>query len=252
MLHYASQNKHSQSDEIKLAFENILQNSGLKLEQISTIVCASGPGSFTGVRIGLSFVLGLTAFVPIKVVYINNLLANINFNVLFGINKPSLNVVSIVDGLKNEVYLQQFTIDKDGDIFTEITPAEPINIATNQIAAYLTAQNVEIDAVFCTNDSILQQLCSFNNQQQGVKSTISTPPTQPSMQELLMEESLGRETLMHKFLTKIPTAAELLNCYLKTPPPQQTTCNITYIRNFISTGSPISPRHSREGGNPVK
>jgi len=38
----------------------IIENSGIKLEEIDYFVISRGPGSWTGIRTGISFVKGLT------------------------------------------------------------------------------------------------------------------------------------------------------------------------------------------------
>jgi tRNA threonylcarbamoyladenosine biosynthesis protein TsaB len=55
--------------------ENLLARHGLKLDDIHGFASASGPGTFTGVRVGLTAVKGLAEAMSRKVVAVSNLKA---------------------------------------------------------------------------------------------------------------------------------------------------------------------------------
>jgi tRNA threonylcarbamoyladenosine biosynthesis protein TsaB len=55
------------------AVANLLTNAKIQLDQLHAIVAVNGPGSFTGVRIGLSAVKGLAEFHQIPVVAVSRL-----------------------------------------------------------------------------------------------------------------------------------------------------------------------------------
>jgi tRNA threonylcarbamoyladenosine biosynthesis protein TsaB len=55
--------------------ENLLARQGLRLEDIDGFASASGPGTFTGVRVGLTTVKGLAEATSRKVVAVSNLKA---------------------------------------------------------------------------------------------------------------------------------------------------------------------------------
>lgn len=50
---------NSHSEDLAKLTEGLLAEAGLGVRQISHIVCGAGPGSFTGLRIGLAFAKGL-------------------------------------------------------------------------------------------------------------------------------------------------------------------------------------------------
>jgi tRNA threonylcarbamoyladenosine biosynthesis protein TsaB len=62
---------HVLFDEI----ERLLERHGVRVEQIDAFASASGPGSFTGVRVGLTAVKGLAEATGRKVVAVSNLQA---------------------------------------------------------------------------------------------------------------------------------------------------------------------------------
>lgn len=62
-----------QASCLPAAFQSILSLSGLSPSRITRLVLATGPGSFTGVRLGLSYGLALAAALDCPVVPVNNL-----------------------------------------------------------------------------------------------------------------------------------------------------------------------------------
>jgi len=56
-VNYASPSSHSR--QVFQAVDDIIRLSGLKLDQLEGLAVAAGPGSFTGIRIGLSLVKAL-------------------------------------------------------------------------------------------------------------------------------------------------------------------------------------------------
>jgi tRNA threonylcarbamoyladenosine biosynthesis protein TsaB len=61
------------------ALEDILRRAAVKIEEIDLFASASGPGSFTGVRIGLSFAKGLAEAMGKPAVAVSNLRALASF-----------------------------------------------------------------------------------------------------------------------------------------------------------------------------
>jgi len=79
--------------------ERLLQNQGMKLSDIDGLGVAVGPGSFTGLRIGLSVVKGMAIGLNIKAVGFSSLEA-LAFN---GRGRDGI-IASVVDARRGEVY----------------------------------------------------------------------------------------------------------------------------------------------------
>ena len=62
--------KVTQTEQIFFVLKKILGN--IKLRDLDFIVVLSGPGSFTGIRLGLSFVKGIAIALSIPVIVLNN------------------------------------------------------------------------------------------------------------------------------------------------------------------------------------
>ncbi|MBV9764261.1 MAG: tRNA (adenosine(37)-N6)-threonylcarbamoyltransferase complex dimerization subunit type 1 TsaB [Acidobacteriaceae bacterium] len=79
------------------AIEQILTHAGIRLSEIDCFAAASGPGSFTGVRVGLSAVKGLAEATGKRAIGVSNLQALSSFG-----NLPLRAVV--LDARRGEVY----------------------------------------------------------------------------------------------------------------------------------------------------
>jgi tRNA threonylcarbamoyladenosine biosynthesis protein TsaB len=102
-----SRRQHANHSQIILPLiEDILGRRGLSLGELSGLAVSIGPGSFTGLRIGLSTVKGLAYGSGIPVVGISTLLANAARATQWrGL------ICSFLDARKNEVYASIFVND---------------------------------------------------------------------------------------------------------------------------------------------
>jgi tRNA threonylcarbamoyladenosine biosynthesis protein TsaB len=85
--------------ELGKAVAQIMSGNGLAIEEVNRAALVSGPGSFTGLRIGMSYVKGLHAALGMDVVTMNSLelLAS-------AVAKEGTPVCPMIDARKNEVY----------------------------------------------------------------------------------------------------------------------------------------------------
>lgn len=63
------------SETLCLAVDQLLQKSNVKFDDLDAYACAIGPGSFTGIRIGVSTVKGYNVACPKKLLALNTLQA---------------------------------------------------------------------------------------------------------------------------------------------------------------------------------
>lgn len=83
--------------------EYVLSQAGVPASELDLLVCAKGPGSFTGLRIGMSTVKGLAAGLEKPFVSVPTLDAMAYAN-----SSHPATVVPIIDGKKRRVYLALF------------------------------------------------------------------------------------------------------------------------------------------------
>ncbi len=86
------------------AIDDLLKTAAFRLAEIDCFAAASGPGSFTGVRVGLSTVKGLAEATGKPAVGVSNLRARASFG-----NLPLR--VAILDARRGEVYAAIYNAD---------------------------------------------------------------------------------------------------------------------------------------------
>lgn len=113
--------KAAHSERIVSEIDHVLAQSGLKVDDINVFAISIGPGSFTGLRVGLSTVKGLVYAMGKKLVSIPSLEA-------FAWNIPFSRylICPLLDARKKEVYAGIFKWTGNG--FMRIMDEQPIKI----------------------------------------------------------------------------------------------------------------------------
>lgn len=122
------------SSRVLEAVDEVLEKADMTLAQLDGLGVTTGPGSFTGLRIGLSTVKGLAFGLnrPVAGVGVLEVLAN---QVLFVQGVP---VAAFVDGGKEEVFTQRFFMVNGG-----ILPmSDPENLSYPKAAATITENTI--------------------------------------------------------------------------------------------------------------
>jgi len=120
----------SYSSTLVAAVGEVLSQAGIQLQEVGGIVVVNGPGSFTGVRVGLSAVKGLTEAMQIPVVVVSRL------EVLAGKAQTSL---AALDAHRQEVFLRLDEADGSAKESlagkTELAAIRPVRVAVCDDAA---------------------------------------------------------------------------------------------------------------------
>lgn len=96
----------NQSESLSKMVAELLLETETKINQVSSVIANKGPGSFTGVRIGLSFMEGLCFGNNIKKLYVSS------FGSILGnsINRKfDKNVLVVLNAIRDTFYIQQFS-----------------------------------------------------------------------------------------------------------------------------------------------
>ena len=96
------------SRDLLPAIDRLLKARGWTVAQLDGVVVTIGPGSFTGLRIGVSFVKGLAAARPLRVIAVGTLDA-----VAVASGQSGL-VAALVDASRGEVYARVFDCREGG------------------------------------------------------------------------------------------------------------------------------------------
>ena len=96
---YTLNTTHTHSETMLPMIENLLHNAKISLSNIDKFACSAGPGSFTGVRIGISIIKGLAFGTDKPCVGVSTLEAlAYNMNGFDGIISP------VMDARRSQVY----------------------------------------------------------------------------------------------------------------------------------------------------
>lgn len=101
--------------------DSALKNAEIPLDSIDLFACSAGPGSFTGIRIGVAAIKGLCDGTKKKCMPVSTLEA-LAYNLL----GRSCTAVCVMDARCNQVYCGIFKID--GDTVTRLAEDEAIKI----------------------------------------------------------------------------------------------------------------------------
>ncbi len=90
----------SHSEKVTEALQELLRSTNKSLQDIELLVCTHGPGSFTGIRVGLSVVRSLAHSLSLPVIVLDDCLS-------IALNAPALKPMHqlvVIDAQKNKVF----------------------------------------------------------------------------------------------------------------------------------------------------
>lgn len=120
----------SQSNSLLSDIDNTLEEAGLSLQGVDLLACASGPGSFTGLRIGIATLKALAATLDRPCTGIPTLKA-----VAKGAG-PSAATVALLPAGRGELFAQMFSVSEDETV-TEID--SPAHLSPRRLVAKYAA-----------------------------------------------------------------------------------------------------------------
>ena len=123
--------------------DELLKRNNLKIENIDMISCCVGPGSFTGIRIGVSSIKPIAEVLNIKIASVTSL-ETLAKNVLANENEK---IISLIDARNNQVYCGIF--DNNYNL-EEGYIADDIQVVIQKIQKYK-------EIIFVGNGAILHQ-----------------------------------------------------------------------------------------------
>jgi len=94
--------------------DELLKEAGIGLSQCDGLIFGRGPGSFTGVRIGVGVAQGLAFAANLPVVGVSSLQAMAQLAFMQGkVKKPNVQVFATIDARMSEVYNGYFMLDEN-------------------------------------------------------------------------------------------------------------------------------------------
>jgi tRNA threonylcarbamoyladenosine biosynthesis protein TsaB len=122
--------KNSHAEHIEQAVTLMLQSNKVAAAAVTHIAVAIGPGSFTGLRIGLAFVKGFcangsaTRVLPVSSLHV---LAH------GALPRPSATVIAAIDARRDEVFWARFSLDSAGIVRKTPDALCPLPIFTDSL-----------------------------------------------------------------------------------------------------------------------
>jgi len=107
-------NKQTHSRHVMVLIQQVLDMSGVSVSDVDGFASTYGPGTFTGLRIGMSTLKGLADAVDKPIVGVSSLAA------LAWQADPSIRICPLIDARRNEVYFAHYQYEK-GQL-KEVTP----------------------------------------------------------------------------------------------------------------------------------
>ncbi len=104
---------YSHGEKLTIFIERVLKDAGISMQELNGISVASGPGSYTGLRIGVATAKGLCYSLKIPLIAIDSLTA------LAEQVETSQNKCAVIDARRMEVYNCIF--DSEGNKLKEIS-----------------------------------------------------------------------------------------------------------------------------------
>lgn len=132
--------RNRQTQALMPMIESVLEQANVALHEIQSLVTTSGPGSFTGIRIGLAVARSLALALKIPAIAVGTL-------ELLAWQAAKTNpgtVVAVINAYRGEIYVQQFTCTphpskKEGTVML-LQPLTHVQaIPADQLDAYLPA-----------------------------------------------------------------------------------------------------------------
>ena len=107
----------SQSAHLLQSISNALEDAGVMLSDIDLFAAAAGPGSFTGLRIGLATVKSFAATLARSCVGVPTLYA------VAGAAGESTRTLALLPAGRGEVFAQLLTVERSGQVHPQDAPA---------------------------------------------------------------------------------------------------------------------------------
>ncbi|MBQ2916929.1 MAG: tRNA (adenosine(37)-N6)-threonylcarbamoyltransferase complex dimerization subunit type 1 TsaB [Clostridia bacterium] len=122
-------NNKTHSETLMPLIDELFKTTGLNLSDIDAVACDIGPGSFTGIRIGISSIKAIAETLNIPVIDVSSLEA-LAYNIQ---DENCKTICSLIDARNNQVYCGIF--DKSHNLLENYL-ADDINIVKEALNKY--------------------------------------------------------------------------------------------------------------------
>ncbi len=112
-----SDDKFSHGEKLTLLIQEVLDKQQISSKDLSAVSVSAGPGSYTGLRIGVSTAKGICYALSLPLISVNTL---VSFAQEFISKKGNVNLCALIDARRMEVYSAIFS--PDGELLKATSP----------------------------------------------------------------------------------------------------------------------------------
>ncbi len=167
--HNNDEKTHSQ--KLMPLIDSIFKESKLQLDNIELLACSQGPGSFTGIRIGISTVKAFADVKHIPIIGVTSL-----ESLAYNIKQNNTLIATIIDAKNDNVYFSLFEL-KDNKYKQLIEPlSENIYNIINILENYNSNKIIFVgDGSIIHKDLLNEHIhnCSFASNEENLQTSIS-------------------------------------------------------------------------------
>ena len=110
--------KYVHAERLTILIKELMESNDINFQKLSAIAISKGPGSYTGLRIGVSTAKGLCYALNIPLISIDSILnLFLNFKMSFEQEVENEVIIPMIDARRDEVYTAAFL--GDGTILSE-------------------------------------------------------------------------------------------------------------------------------------
>jgi tRNA threonylcarbamoyladenosine biosynthesis protein TsaB len=165
--HNDDEKTHSQ--KLMPLIDELLKEANLTLDNIDLLACSQGPGSFTGIRIGISTVKAFADVKNIPIIGVTSL-----ESLAYNVNHSGL-IATLIDAKHDNVYFALYELKNN----TYTTIIEPVSDSIANVLQILKKYSNVItfvgDGASVHNDLLTNEFtsCKFASEQQNIQTSIS-------------------------------------------------------------------------------
>jgi tRNA threonylcarbamoyladenosine biosynthesis protein TsaB len=130
-----SRDRNAHSSNLSLFIKEVLDKSGQNIDNLDAVVVSKGPGSFTGLRIGVSLAKGIAWGLDIPLISVSTLTA-MAYSLITEINEKTL-LCPVIDARNNEFYFAVYD-----HLLQEILPVSAGQIETKAFKKIINGREI--------------------------------------------------------------------------------------------------------------
>ncbi len=131
-LQELNQENYSHSEKLHLFIQKVIEDAGISISDLSAIAVSKGPGSYTGLRIGVSTAKGLCFALEIPLISVSTLQA-----LALQVQEEKGVIIPLLDARRMEVYSAVFSVENQ-----QVREIKAEVIDENSFEEYLENQQV--------------------------------------------------------------------------------------------------------------